>query len=259
MTSVSISSAPALSEDDLYPTSDRTPLAESELHLEEVLDLRVMLRRYFSGERDHVTVTSNLFVYYRQGDPRAVFSPDVMVVRGAPQRRRDTYKFWKEGGVAPSCIIEVTSKSTEIEDRGTKKGLYEMLGVAEYFMYDPRAEYLDPPLKGFRLVKGSYQAIPLGDQGELGAETLGLSFTLGPDGLIVLRSNETGERLLRPEEETARADADRRKAESERRKAESERRKAESERQKAESERDALRRRAEEAERKLAEALGRSR
>jgi Uma2 family endonuclease len=198
-------------------------------------ELKLMLRRHFRSQADHVYVGCNLFVYYEEGNPRAVFSPDVFVAQGTPQRQRDTYKLWLDGP-APSFIVEVTSKSSRVEDKGNKKAVCEMLGVAEYFLYDPRAEYLDPPLQGFRLAAGSYQAIATDDRGELRAESLGLSLSLDAQGLIVLRNTETGERLLRVDEERERAQA---------------------EKQQAQAELDAVRRRAEEAERRLAEALER--
>ena len=49
----------------------------------------------------------------------------------------------------------------------------DVLKVPEYFMFDPRAEYLDPPLQGFRLNGGDY--IPIEPvAGRLPSEVLGL-------------------------------------------------------------------------------------
>jgi Uma2 family endonuclease len=228
------------SEDDLYPTRDGQPMAETELHADEMTELKLMLRRHFEPVSDRTYVGCNLFVYYEEGNPRAVFSPDVFVVAGAPQRQRDTYKLWKDGP-APAWVIEVTSRSSRVEDKGNKKAVCEMLGVAEYFLYDPRAEYLDPPLQGFRLVGGTYRPIALDDRGELRAETLGLSFFLDERGLISVRDLRTGQTLLRVKAERERAEAERERAEAER----------DAERERADRERD----RAEAAERRLAEIL----
>jgi Uma2 family endonuclease len=195
-------------EDGLYPSSDGQPMAETELHGDEMTELKLMLRRHFRREADRVYVGCNLFVYYEKGNPRAVFSPDVFVVRGAPQRQYDTYKLWQDGP-APSWIIEVSSKKTQLEDRGNKKAVCEMLGVEEYFLYDPREEYLHPPLQGFRLRRGQYAPIEPDDSGALRAETLGIAFALDESGLIVLTDAETGERLLRVDEERERAETER--------------------------------------------------
>jgi Uma2 family endonuclease len=240
MSTMTTLAAPLASEDELYPTRDGQPMAETELHGDEMTELKLMLRRHFEPASDRNYVGCNLFVYYEEGNPRAVFSPDVFVVQGAPQRQRKTYKLWKDGP-APSWVIEVTSRSTCVEDKGNKKAICEMLGVAEYFLYDPCAEYLAPPLQGFRLVGGSYRPVPLDDRGELPSEALGLSFFLDERGLIALRDRQTGQVLLRVEAERARAESQRLRLEAER---------------DAESARaDAERERADAAERRLAELL----
>ncbi len=49
----------------------------------------------------------------------------------------------------------------------------DVLKVSEYFLFDPRSEYLNPPLQGFRLVGGDYVPIePVA--GRLPSEVLGL-------------------------------------------------------------------------------------
>ena len=53
-------------------------------------------------------------------------------------------------------MLEVTSKSTRREDE-RKKARYAKWGVAEYFLYDPRGEYLAPALQGFELSGGGYR------------------------------------------------------------------------------------------------------
>ena len=45
-------------------------------------------------------------------------------------------------------------------DERRKRDVYASLGVSEYFLYDPRMEYLTPPLQGYRLREGKYQALP---------------------------------------------------------------------------------------------------
>jgi Uma2 family endonuclease len=279
MSTVTTPGAPLASEDELYPTRDGQPMAETELHGDEMTELKLMLRRHFEPSSDRTYVGCNLFVYYEEGNPRAVFSPDVFVVFGAPQRQRDTYKLWVDGP-APSWVIEVTSKSTRVEDKGNKKAVCEMLGVAEYFLYDPCAEYLEPPLQGFRLAGAAYRPISLDDRGELPSETLGLSFFRDKHGLIALRDRQTGRMLLRVDAERRRLenerkrlegerDTERNRANAERKRFEGERKRAEVERTRLRAERDAERQRADAeserakgereraqaAERRLAEVL----
>ena len=41
-------------------------------------------------------------------------------------------------------MLEVTSRRTWREDQGRKRKQYEMLGVPEYWQYDPTGDYLQP-------------------------------------------------------------------------------------------------------------------
>ncbi|MEZ4734484.1 MAG: Uma2 family endonuclease [Caldilineaceae bacterium] len=86
-------------------------------------------------------------------------APDCFVVFGVAPHKRRTYKLWEEGA-GPAVAIEVSSRKTRREDLTTKKQLYAQLGVREYFIYDPTADYLQPPLVGFTLTGSGYQLMP---------------------------------------------------------------------------------------------------
>jgi Uma2 family endonuclease len=140
-----------------YPTSDGKPMAETDWHRDLMVLLIDMLRAFFHGQR--VYVSGNLLVFYKQGNRRRHISPDVFVVRGVENHPRDNYLLWEERR-GPQVAIEITSSSTRNEDRTTKRALYQdTLKVREYFLFDPYAEWLDPPLQGFRLRQGVYQPI----------------------------------------------------------------------------------------------------
>ena len=145
----------------VYPTSDGQPMAETQVHGECMMHVTYALRRYFPKHgREDVYVGSNNFLYYERGNPRAVVAPDVYVVLGAPAHPpRDTYMLWNEPK-GPDFVLEVTSASTRHNDERRKRDVYAALGVREYFLYDPRAEYLAPPLQGFRLRDGEYRRLP---------------------------------------------------------------------------------------------------
>jgi Uma2 family endonuclease len=81
--------------------------------------------------------SGNLLMLYDQSDPNAHFSPDVLVAKGVAAGPRESSQIW-EVGKAPELVIEVTSRTTMCRDMGTKKGLYESVGVQEYLMFDPR-------------------------------------------------------------------------------------------------------------------------
>lgn len=176
-----------------YPESDGKPMAETELHADVIVDLKQALQARYAEDPD-VQVGGNLLLYYEEGNPRASVSPDVYLTRGIPKGRRDTYLLWEEG-LPPCFVIEVTSKSTASEDLRRKKALYERLGIEEYFLFDPREEYLHPRLQGYRLVNGRYQPVSAERDGSLRSRTTGL--VLWPEGTdLRLIDPGTGERLL---------------------------------------------------------------
>jgi Uma2 family endonuclease len=237
-----------------YPESDGQPMSESDATRDYLLYCVAVLENYFKSRRG-VYVSGNLFIYYREGDPKQVISPDVFVVFGVNQRKRKSYKTWQEGNHLPSFVLEVTSYSTRKQDEVAKPELYARLGVQEYFQYDPTSDYLEPQLKGQRLVDGVYQPIAM-TQNWLGlncihSQTLGLdlclelpnpSIGLAPVAMSLRFYDPlTHEKLLSYDElAQARQDVmqevlvERQKVEAERQKAEAERQKAEAERQKAE-------------------------
>ena len=165
----------------LYPESDGQPMTESDPTRDYLIYAVEVLRQYFQS-RQQVYVSGNLFIYYREGDPKAVVSPDVFVIFGVSKRQRRSYKTWQEGGKLPSFILEITSRTTRKQDETEKPALYAQLGVQEYFQYDPTGDYLNPQLKGYRLRQGVYEAIapatPAEQGGAIRSEVLGLDLRL---------------------------------------------------------------------------------
>ncbi len=177
-----------------YPESDGQPMAETDLHWMETVELTLMLKARYADASD-VYVASDLLIYFEKGNVHAAVAPDVFVVFGVADHRRRIYKLWEEG-VAPAVAVEITSRKTRREDRRTKMALYAQLGVEEYFLYDPEADYLHPPLQGFRLLDGAYVALAPDSTGALRSERLGLDLRL-EGGLLQLDDVATGGRLPR--------------------------------------------------------------
>lgn len=183
-----------------YPESDGQPMAETTLHRKVMNDLIHGFERRYRDTPD-VWVGGNLFLYYREGDPRGVVSPDVLVVRGVPKWDRRIFKLWEEGH-PPCLVIEVTSAKTRREDLRQKKDCYERLGVEEYVLFDPYSEYLHPRLQGYRLEARPprrYQPIPLAEDGSLESRTTGVTMR-GEGEKLRLLDTATGEPLLWDEE-----------------------------------------------------------
>lgn len=174
-----------LVEDIEYPDSDGEPVAESDFQLEWLLYLVDVLRDYFSEVPD-VYVAGDLLLYYEEGDRTAKVAPDVFVVRGIENRKRFSFKLWEERK-APDFVMEITSKSTFNRDQTTKWGLYSLLGIEEYFLFDPTNDYLEPQLQGYQLRGRGYEPIPaeLRPDGTIivSSKTLGLDFHLLDDEL----------------------------------------------------------------------------
>ncbi len=188
-----------------YPESDGEPMAETDTHRNLMVYLIEALMDRYRGD-PQVYVAGNLFMYYAEGDPTSAIAPDVFVVFGVPKGNRRVYKVWEEGQ-GPDVVIELTSKGTMWKDRGAKKGIYEALGVTEYFLYDPLREYLSPPLQGYRLAGDGYRRI---EERPLVSGVLGLELR-DEEGFLRLYEPRTGEKLLTPLE----AQAARRQAEAE--------------------------------------------
>ena len=118
-----------------YPDSDGQPIAETDFQRKPMWYANDVLARRYRGRPD-VYVSANLFVYYEEGNPRAVVAPDVFVVLGVAGHDRRTYKVWEEGK-GPDFVLEVTSRSTRGTDQGSKRQVYAKLGVSEYWRFDP--------------------------------------------------------------------------------------------------------------------------
>jgi Uma2 family endonuclease len=161
-------------------------MAETDLHRILMTSVIQQLSGWFALD-PNVYVSGNLLVFFEPGNKRKHVAPDVFVVRGVPHRIRDNFLIWQEGK-GPDAVIELTSKSTRKEDTQKKFQIYQnVLRVREYFLCDPRDEYLKPSLQGFRLESDAYKPIePV--NGRLPSEVLGLH----------LEKDETRLRFLDP-------------------------------------------------------------
>lgn len=177
-----------------YATSDGRPMAETDLHRDEMIDDILLLQDHFA-DRPNVYVSGDILLYYEEGNPRKHVAPDILVALDVPKLPpRLYYQVWKEGK-SPDFVAEITSKTTRREDQGKKRIIYrDVLKVLEYFQFDPTADYLDPPLQGFRLLAGDYVPIePV--NGRIPSQVLGLHFDREGQKLRMYNP-ATGTRLL---------------------------------------------------------------
>lgn len=223
-TTPSTSQAAAGDADIFYPTRDGRPIGETPIHRDNLFKLVDVLKQRFADD-PNVYVSGNMMMYYVEGDPRKQLSPDVFVTFGIPKDTpRDIYCIWREGGRAPDLVIELTSKSTRKEDQVKKFSLYQdVLKVREYFLFDPRGDYLKPRLKGFRLQEEVYAPIAEAG-GRLPSDALGLHFEADGQELQLydpavgewLPTEAEAERQQRIEEQQRRIEEQQRRIQAER-------------------------------------------
>ena len=182
---------------DLYPESDGKPMAETDMHAVAIIDLRQRFDGFFADNPD-TYVSGTLMMYDVEGPGRTAVSPDILVSFGIGKKLRRTYKVWEEGK-PPDFVMEFSSKGTFQNDLGHKKAHYASMGIPEYFLCDIDRRYLPVPLMGFRLKGETYEGIPENVDGSIPSVTLGVSFHLLDEGLVVY-DEATGEWLQTPAE-----------------------------------------------------------
>ncbi len=174
-----------------YPSGDGQPVAETFDHFYVIMITIAVLRQYLQAEQ--ACILGNQYLYYEEGATNKRCAPDVMVIFGVEPGSRDNYKIWEEGEV-PRVVFEITSPSTKKEDDGFKKDLYEDIGISEYWQFDPKGEWIQEKLRGYRLINGRYAPIVSGQSDEFGLR-------LEVDGsLIAFYRLDNGGKLLIPDE-----------------------------------------------------------
>jgi Uma2 family endonuclease len=223
-----------------YPTADGRPMAETDDHRDQMLEMIETLKLHKRGVR-RFYVSGNLLIFYERGNPRRHVAPDVFVVRGVPNHNRDHYLIWEERK-GPEFITELTSRSTKKEDVDDKFRLYQdVLKVSEYFLFDPHNEYLDPPLQGYRRHQGKFVPIkPV--NGRLPSKILGLHLE-HQGSKLRLYDPATGQYVPTPLEVMEQAQQARDQVEAARLQAEAARQQAEAQNEELRREIEALRRR----------------
>ena len=187
------------------------------------------LREYFEGRGD-VFVSNAVFLSYDSTNGNARVQPDLFIDFGVdePAIRQNLPNFWVwETGKVPDFVMEVASPSTASNDLGSKRDLYERLGVTEYWRFDPTGgDLYGQRMAGERLVDGRFLPYEIDcrtDGSELGhSELLNLDFYWDGTRFNVLdpATGKPLDRLSLEREARRAAEADRNIAEAERRMAE---------------------------------------
>ena len=175
-------------DDDGYPYRDGAHV-ESRYHESVRAYLSSTMRARYAHRQD-VLVAADLGFFFEQGNPSAVVAPDLMVVFGAPNGDRLSYKLWEEPK-APDFALEVLSEKTWRKDVEVKPGLYRDLGVQEFWTLDVLGK-LPEQVTGLRMnATGAYEPIPALPSGGYASEVLGLEL-FEDHGSFRFRDTETG-------------------------------------------------------------------
>jgi Uma2 family endonuclease len=167
-------------EEIYYPESDGKPMAETDIHRDQMNYLIESLKLFFDN-RKTVYVSGNIMFYYEEGNPYKSFSPDVMVCFDVSPNDRRVYKLWEEKQF-PQVVFEISSRSTWGEDLNKKWLLYQKFGVKEYYIFDPEYDYLPEPLIAYRLKKGELKQVKV-KNGRIFSEELELEIVDTRKGL----------------------------------------------------------------------------
>ena len=199
----------------------------------DIADIDGILRAHFEPADENtprtVVVSGACVIHYDRNDMNRKLSPDALVafdVDGESVWYEDRYLLW-EVGKPPDFVLEIASRTTAREDLEVKPGIYEGIGVTEYWRFDPSGgNFYGYHLAGDRLVNGKYEPLPIeqSPDGAIRGYSPALDLFLYPAHYrLRLYDPKTGEFLLNTVEERAlrrEEQAARREAETARREAE---------------------------------------
>jgi len=107
-------------------------------------------------KRDHQTASVSIFLFLNQAlptgeliyapmsvhlDSKNFVQPDIFWVSGPESKCQPGEDGYWHG--APDLVVEVLSPSTRNQDKRDKFQLYEKYGVREYWLADPKEQYVD--------------------------------------------------------------------------------------------------------------------
>jgi Uma2 family endonuclease len=226
---------------DFHPTEEDL-MGETSVHAALVHYLMEVLTWFLHGQT--CAVYENLNFYQTSNPKEYPLAPDIAVIKGVDFQHIRSWRVGKTGP-APQVVFEIASEETWKKDLLEKPTKYALMGVEEYFAYDPN----EPPLRreegrrlfGWQLdrARGVMRELPVGPNGSLWSAYL--ESVLLPHGERLhlydqqgnLRLTQTEAQAMRAEIEATRAQIEAKRAERETRRAEKEARRAEIEARRA--------------------------
>ncbi len=159
---------------DFHPTEEDL-MGETSVHSYLVRYLMEVLTWQFRGQR--CAIYENLNFYQTANPKEYPLAPDIAAIKGVDFR---DVRSWRVGktGPAPQVVFEIASEETWQKDLEEKPLKYGLMGVREYFAYDPNERPLSREttrrLFGWQRDKGrgEMRAIPVRADGCLWSQHL---------------------------------------------------------------------------------------
>ena len=190
---------------DSHPTLEDL-MGETSFHASLVRYLMQVLEWLYRGQT--CAIYENLNFYQTQNPREYPLAPDIALIKGVAARH---LRSWKVGrtGPAPQVVFEVASEETWKKDVEEKPLKYALMGVEEYYFYDPDEsatpgwKHSSQRLMGWHYNKasGAITELTLDVQGRLWSPQLD-SF-LVPDGIYLRLYDSHNQRRLTAEEALA--------------------------------------------------------
>ena len=153
-----------------YPHLEPLPDPPKKIKMEQFKSINLfasVLSARFAGRGD-VLISGEAYVCRARSDLNPLFVPDCIFVDGLedPDGIIATNGYViDEVGKPPDLVFEAASKSTGRRDLTVKREGYALLGVTEYWRFDPSGgEYHGVALAGDRLVEGKYEPIEIHEE-----------------------------------------------------------------------------------------------
>lgn len=118
---------------DSHPTEEDL-MGETSIHANLVRYLFLVLTWLFRGQR--CAIYENLNFYHTTDPHEYPLAPDLAVIKGVDYQDLRSWKVDRTGP-APQVVFEIGSKETWKKDVEEKPLKYALMGVEEYFFYDP--------------------------------------------------------------------------------------------------------------------------
>ncbi|MBV9021657.1 MAG: Uma2 family endonuclease [Ktedonobacteraceae bacterium] len=202
-------------------STEKDLMGEPSVHSRLIFYLIDVLTSLFSAQTCSVLKNLN---FYQTSDPNEYpLEPDIAVIRGIECGHVRSWRVGKSGP-APQVILEIGAEETWKKDLEEKPMQYMLMGVQEYFAYDPNIPSLNrrtsQRLFGWDLDKsqGAIYEMPPGPDGRLWSRHLE-SFLVPDNDYLRLQVGVGQLRLTRAEAMERLAEAEAQRADTEKQRA----------------------------------------